>query len=175
MVRSKGVVILRLEGGASITRTGQPSRSNKEASSVTLQPSSLARRWAWRSRSTPKPWGVWAPQSWLRSGVPLIVPLASTCLIVSVTRVAAITASPARTAAPQRAISSGSTRQRAPSWINTSWAPAGRASRPRLTDSWRVSPPSIQTTGRSGWAASTRARIAAPSTGWPTRPIQLIS
>ena len=38
MVRSKPVVSLMLEGGASSTRTGRPSRSNRAASSVTFQP-----------------------------------------------------------------------------------------------------------------------------------------
>ena len=178
MVRSKPVVSLMLEGGAASTRTGRPSRSNRAASSVTLQPSALAVPCARRSWATPKPWGVWAAQSRLRSGVARMVP-SSTSLIVSVTGVAATMPAPsciARSRAVTQAASrAGSTRQRAPSWISTASASAGKASSPRLTDSCRVSPPRIHSTGRSGRAAATRAPIASASWGWPTTPIQRIA
>jgi len=60
MVKSKGVVSLILEGGASSTCTARPRRSNRAASSVTLQPWARAMAWASRNCWTGNPWGVWA-------------------------------------------------------------------------------------------------------------------
>ena len=94
-------------------------------------------------------------------------PSASTCLIVSVTGVAAISATPASTCSAQRSKSAGSTRQRHRRG-SAHVGPGQRPARPLSTESRRVAP-RIQTTGlghcTSAWIAPHRPPDGCRSNG----------
>ena len=105
------------------------------------KPSAWATRWARRISSTVKAWGVCTARRVARSGVATTCQSSLTCLMVSTAGMAAMPVPVLSTASMQRRMVASSTRQRAPSWMSTLLASAGRACRPFHTESCRVAPP----------------------------------